>query len=149
MFKKFKYKNKPEYGKDIDLFNNGLGGVWWSAKDICRVLEIKDADKAIAEIDPHDKTETLVLPDEDETADTNIKKLPRKVVILNYRALFSLLFRSQAPIAKKFQSFVNDQLFFDMFLHWSPYFSENTDEDTNADYESLMEDLSVQLGIWG
>ncbi len=118
MFKKFKYKNKPEYGKDIDLFNNGLGGVWWSAKDICRVLEIKGADKAIAEIDPHDKTETLVLPDEDETADTNIKKLPRKVVIINYRALFSLLFRSQAPIAKKFQSFVNDQLFFDMFLHW-------------------------------
>ena len=113
------------------------------------MLEIEDADKAIAEIDPEDKTETLVLPDEDETTDTKIKKLPRKVVILNYRALFSLLFRSQSPIAKKFQSFVNDQLFFDMFLHWSPYFSENMDEDTNADYESLMEDLSVQLGIWG
>ena len=28
MFKKFKYKNKPEYGKDIDLFNNELLKYW-------------------------------------------------------------------------------------------------------------------------
>jgi hypothetical protein len=149
MFKKFKYENAPEYGTDIDLFNNGLGGVWWSAKDICKKLKIEAADKAIAEIDPEDKTETLVLPDENETSDKKIRKLPRKVVIINYRALFSLLFRSQVPIAKKFQSFVNDQLFFSMFLHWSPYFLENTDEDTNAEYESLMEDLRVQLGVSG
>ncbi len=149
MFKKFKYENAPEYGKDIDLFDNCLGGVWWSANDVCRVLEIENADKAIAEIDPEDKTETLVLPDADETAGTNIKRLPRKVVIINYQALFILLFKSQTPIAKKFQSFVNDHLFFGMFLHWSAYFSENKDEDTNVEYESLMEDLRVQLGVWG
>jgi prophage antirepressor-like protein len=149
MLKQFKYKNKPEYGKDVELFHNGRGGVFWSAKDICTVLEIEDADKAIAEIDPNDKAETLVLPENDETADTNIKTPPRKVVVINYRALFSLLFRSQAPIAKKFKSFVDRHLFFDMFLHWSPYFLENEDEDTNADYESLIEDLRVQLGVWG
>lgn len=147
MFKKFQYDNG--YGKDIDLFDNGVGGVWWSAKDICKLLEIKDADKAIAEIDSEDKTETLVPPDDGKATDPKIRKLPRKVVIINYRALFTLLFKSQAPIAKKFQTFVNDHLFFSMFLHWSPYFVENMDEDTNDDYESLMEDLRVQLGVWG
>lgn len=146
MFKKFKYDNG--YGKDIDLFDNGVGAAWWSAKDVCKFLEIEDADRAIAEIDPDDKTETLVLPDEDEATGSIFIKLPRKVVVINYRALFTLLFKSQAPIAKKFQNFVNDHLFFSMFLHWSPYFSENKDEDTNNDYESLMEDLKVQLGVW-
>ena len=90
MFRKFKYDNKPEYGKDIDLFDNGVGGVWWSAKDACRILEIEDADETIANIDPDDKTEALVLPDEDETTDPKVRKLPRKVVIINYRALFLL-----------------------------------------------------------
>ena len=106
-------------------------------------------DKAIAEIDPEDKTETLVLPDEDDSIDNKFTRLPRKIVAMNDRALFSLLFRSQVPIAKKFQRFVNDQIFFEMFLHWSTYFSENMNEDVNRDYESLKEDLKVQLGVWG
>jgi len=147
MFRKFEYEGN--YGKDITKFHNGLGGVFWSAKDVCRMLKINDADKAITEIDPEAKTETLYLPDEDESKNTEAKKLPRKVVVLDYRGLFALLFRSQAPIAKKFQSFVNEHLFFEMFLHWTPYFSEIYGEDCDNHYESLMEDLRVQLGVCG
>ena len=139
------HKFEADYGKEIRKFHNGLGGVLWSVEDVCKYLQIEDPDKAVKELDPEVKDETLVLPDDDSQA----KKLPRKVAIIDYRGLFSLLFRSQAPIAKKFQSFVNDQFFFEMFLHWSPYFLENKDADTNADYESLMEDLKVELGVWG
>ena len=149
MLKKFEYKHKPHYGKEVAKFDNGHGAVFWSAKDVCKILEIEDAEAAIGELDPDSVTERLVLPDEDETNDTKAKKIPQKVVILNWKGLSALLFRSQAPMAKKFQRFVNDNLFFDMFLHWSPYFDNRWRGDCIDQYESIMKDLREQLGVWG
>ena len=62
-----------------------------------------------------------------------------------------MLFRSRIPMAKKFQGFVNNYIFFDMFLHWTPYFDERwaSSEDCLKEYESIIEDLSVKLGVMG
>ena len=118
-------------------------GPFWSAKEVCKVLEIEDADKAIAELDPDDKFEDLVKE--------GIFKKPRnKIVALNWTGLSSLLFRSKTPFAKKFQRFVNNYIFFDMFLHYTPYFDEHwdSDENCNEEYGSILKDLEVNLGVW-
>jgi hypothetical protein len=114
MLKKVKYKS--DYGEDIDLFDAGFGAIWWSAKDICNKLKIKNAEKAIAEIDPEDKIEIPVLSNENETTDSKVKKLPRKATIINYSAIFSLLLRSQFPIAKKFQRWVVEDVLFEILV---------------------------------
>jgi prophage antirepressor-like protein len=107
------------------------------------VLEIEDADKAIAELDPDDKFEELV-------KEGMFKKPRKKIVALNWTGLSSLLFRSQTPFAKKFQRFVNNYIFFDMFLHCTPYFEEHWDWDENCmeEYGSVLKDLEVNLGVW-
>jgi prophage antirepressor-like protein len=120
MLKKISSKR---YGKNIEQFiTKGGGGPFWSAKDACKVLEIEDADKVIAEIGPEGKYKTVV-------QEGIFKTMHRKVVVLNWMGLSSLLFRSQTPFAKRFQRFVNNYIFFDMFLHWTPYFEEQWDSD--------------------
>ncbi len=61
--------------------------------------------------------------------------LRKKIVALNWTGLSSLLFRSQTPFAKKFQRFVNNYIFFDMFLHGTSYFDEHWDSDENCKEE--------------
>ena len=140
----FTYR-KPKYGKDIDLFGNGLGGVLWSAEDVCKYLEIENSEKAIEELDPDVKDETLVLP----AKDSQHQKLPRKVIIIDYRGLFSLLFHSQTPLAKRFQSFANEHVFFDIFLHGSGEWNTDDFKEREDEYKSVLEDLKVELGVWG
>ena len=108
------------------------------------MLEIEDADKAIAEIDSDGKFEAPV-------KEGMFKKPKDKTLVLNWMGFSSLLFRSQTPFAKKFQRFVNNYIFFDMFLHWSPYFHEKwgCGEDCTKEYESILKDLKVQLGVLG
>jgi hypothetical protein len=43
---------------------------------------------------------------------------------------------------------VNNYIFFDMFLHWTPYFDDRWDEDSKEEYESILKDLEVNLGVW-
>ena len=117
-------------------------GPFWSAKEVCKVLEIEDADKAIAELDPDDKFEELV-------KEGMFKKPRKKIVVLNWTGLSSLLFRSKTPFAKKLQRFVNNYIFFDMFLHLNPYFDDNCDEDCKKEYKSIIEDLKANFGGLG
>jgi hypothetical protein len=143
MLKKYKLKNGiTEYFQKEDGLFGRLHGPFWSAKEVCKVLEIENADKAIAELDPDDKFEELV-------KECVFKKPQNKIVALNWTGLSSLLFRSQTPFAKKFQRFVNNYIFFDMFLHVTPYFEERWDWDENCmeEYESILNDLDVKLGL--
>ena len=79
------------------------------------------------------------------------KKPKDKSLVLNWKGLSSLLFRSQTPFAKKFQRFVNNYIFFDMFLHGTDYFDEHWDSDENCkeEYESILNYLSFNLGVVG
>jgi prophage antirepressor-like protein len=139
MLKQFKSKH---YGKDIAVFYEKGHGPFWSAEEACKVLEIEDTDRAIAEIDSDGKFEAVV-------QEGIFKKLRRKIIALNWMGFSSLLFRSQAPIAKKFQRFVNNYIFFDMFLHATDYFEERWDWDENCmeEYGSILTDLDVNLGL--
>jgi prophage antirepressor-like protein len=141
MLKQFKSKH---YGKDIAVFYEKGHGPFWSAKEACKVLEIEDAGRAIAEIDSDGKFEASV-------REGMFKKPKDKTLVLNWKGLSSLLFRSQTPFAKKFQSFVNNYIFFDMFLHGTSYFDEHwdTDENCKEEYESILNHLAVNLGVLG
>jgi hypothetical protein len=144
MLRKSKLKNGITwyFQKERGLFKPAHGP-FWSAKEVCKVLEIEDADKAIAELDPDDKFEEVV-------KEGMFKKPRKKIVALNWTGLSSLLFRSQTAFAKKFQRFVNNYIFFDMFLHVTPYFEERYDWDENCmeEYGSILNDLEVNLGVW-
>jgi hypothetical protein len=134
---------KSKLNNGITLYFDGNYGPFWSAKEVCKVLEIEDADRAIGELSPYDKFEERV-------KEGLFKKSRNKIVALNWTGLSSLLFRSQTPFAKKFQSFVNYYIFFDMFLHRTPYFDERWDwhEDCKKQYKSILKNLEVNLGVW-
>jgi len=78
------------------------------------------------------------------------KRPKDKTLVLNWMGFSSLLFRSQTPFAKKFQRFVNNYIFFDMFLHGTDYFEEryDWDENCNEEYGPILNDLAVNLGVW-
>ena len=141
MLKPFKFNN---CGKDIAVYYDKGHGPFWSAEEACKVLEIEDADKAIAEIDSDGKFEASV-------REGMFKKPKDKTLVLNWMGFSSLLFRSQTPFAKKFQRFVNNYIFFDMFLHGTSYFDEHWDSDENCkeEYESILNHLAFNLGVLG
>jgi prophage antirepressor-like protein len=89
---------------------------YWVARDVCELLEIKDVDRAIAELDPDDKSE-LVFRSKCSDPDSSE---PKKTVVINFSGVFSLLFQSQAPIAKKFKRWIINQFLDSVFF---------TDED--------------------
>jgi hypothetical protein len=137
-----KNRSSKRCGKDIAVYYEKGRGPFWCANEACKVLEIENADRAIAEIEPEGKFEAEVQED-------TFRKSRRKIVAINWMGLSSLLFRSRTAIAKKFQRFVNNYIFFDMFLHWTPYFEKQCDEDLTEEYNSILKNLELHWGIMG
>jgi hypothetical protein len=107
---------------------------YWSAKDVCEQLEIEDVDRALAELDPEDKSEmyfrsTCTDPESSE---------PKKLVVVNVEGVWSLLLQSQAPIAKKFKRWVINQ-----FLYTAFYSNENFIYDIDRSIVSEIEKLGL------
>ena len=85
---------------------------YWVAGDVCELLEIKDIDRAIAELDQDDKSELFF---SSENGDSDSSE-PKKTVIINFSGVFSLLLQSQSPIAKKFKRMVINEFLEPVFF---------------------------------
>jgi prophage antirepressor-like protein len=100
--------------ENVEIFQcAGCGAPFWSAKDVCKFLEFENSDQVIAELDPDLKEERILKPNQDESTDSKIYKMPKKVEAVN-EGLFSLMLRSQSPIAKKFQRWLIGNVLFEI-----------------------------------
>jgi hypothetical protein len=98
--------------KSIDSYFECKYMDYWVAGDVCELLEIKDIDRAIAELDQDDKSELFY---SSENSDSDSSE-PKKTVVINYSGLFSLLFQSQSPIAKKLKRWVINEFLEPVFF---------------------------------
>ena len=69
-------------------------GDYWAAKDVCKLLEIENADQVIADLDPDLKAEYIYV------------KENKKIDAVNWKGVFTIMLKSQAPIAKKFKKWL-------------------------------------------
>ena len=72
------------------------GEPWFVAKDVCEILDIGDPSKAVDRLD------------EDETGTTSIRTTagPRELLTVNESGVYSLVFTSRKPEAKRFRKWV-------------------------------------------
>jgi len=72
------------------------GEPWFVAKDVCDILDIGDPSKAVDRLD------------EDETGTTSIRTTagPRELLTVNESGVYSLVFTSRKPEAKRFRKWV-------------------------------------------
>ena len=92
----------------------GCGAPFWSAKDVCKFLEFENSDQVIDELDPDLKEERILEPIQAESTDSKVRKLPKKVKVVNIEGLLTLMLRSKSPIAKKFQRWVIGDVLFEI-----------------------------------
>jgi prophage antirepressor-like protein len=76
------------------------GQAWFVAKDVCDILEIGDPSKAVDRLE------------EDETGTTTIRTTagPREMLTVNESGLYSLIFTSRKPEAKRFRKWVTNEV---------------------------------------
>ena len=113
------------------------------ANDVCEILCIADADKAIAELDSDMKTEILVEPDKHKSKDSKIHSLPQKEVFITYSGLFSLILQSPLPMAAKLRKFLSDWYLNAIFV----YGVDAENDLWMDDLERLREELKEKFGL--
>jgi prophage antirepressor-like protein len=76
------------------------GEAWFVAKDVCDILEIGDPSKAVSRID------------DDERGTTTVRTPggPQEVLTVNESGLYSLIFSSRKPEAKRFRKWVTSEV---------------------------------------
>jgi len=78
------------------------GELWWIAKDVCDVLEIRtDTVNAILELDEFSNTNTIGV---------RIDGVNRGLTVVNEPGLYNLIFRSRKPEAKKFKRWITHEV---------------------------------------
>ena len=96
-------KNLPvEFTFDESLVRTVVkdGEAWFVAKDVCDILDIGDPSKAVDRLD------------EDETGTTSIRTTvgQRELLTVNEFGLYSLIFTSRKPEAKRFRKWVTSEV---------------------------------------
>src|SRR5262249_18442747 len=76
--------------QEVRVHIDDQGNPWWEAQDICAILNIHDASKAVARLQVGEK----------RTSES------RNVLIINESGLYRLIFRSNKPEAQRFQDWV-------------------------------------------
>ena len=76
------------------------GHAWFVAKDVCDILGIGDPSKAVSRID------------DDERGTTTVRTAggPQEVLTVNESGLYSLIFSSRKPKAKRFRKWVTSEV---------------------------------------
>ena len=77
------------------------GEIWFVAKDVCKVLSIKNHKDAVSRLDDDEK---------DEVGITDPIGRTQKTLIVNESGLYSLVFMSRKPEAKKFRKWVTSEV---------------------------------------
>lgn len=81
-------------GHDVEIHVDENGNPWWVAGDVCEILDIHDASKAVSRLESSEKR--------DYASPTK----SRRLLIINESGLYRLIFRSNKPEAKRFQKWV-------------------------------------------
>jgi prophage antirepressor-like protein len=92
----------------------GCVAPFWSAADICKLLEFENSDQVIDDLDPDLKEERFLKSIQDEAMGSKVRNLPKKVKLVNIEGFLSLMLRSQSSIAKKFQRWVVGDVLFEI-----------------------------------
>ena len=76
------------------------GQAWFVTKDVCEILDIGDASKAVSRLD------------DDERGTTTVRTPggPQEVLTVNESGLYSLIFTSRKPEAKRFRKWVTSEV---------------------------------------
>ncbi|BAR82937.1 prophage antirepressor [Bacillus thuringiensis serovar tolworthi] len=101
--------------------------VWFVAKDVCEVLEIKNTTQAVQKLD------------EDEVTMFNIGGLSGNTNIINESGLYSLIMTSRKPQAKAFKKWVTSEVLPSIRKHGA-YMTPNT-------INALLQDPDLIIGL--
>ena len=83
------------------------GEIWFVAVDVCKILGYKNSRKALADhVDDEDKRPDVTI----RYTSSNGVIQNRKVNVINESGLYSLIFGSQLPAAKKFTRWVTSEV---------------------------------------
>ncbi|MDD2388503.1 MAG: BRO family protein [Desulfobacterales bacterium] len=83
--------------KEVRVIKDESGNPWWVAKDVCDVLDIKNATQAIS------------ILDDDERSMQNIGR-QGEANIINESGLYALIIRSNKPQSKPFRKWVTSEV---------------------------------------
>jgi len=86
--------------KEIRIIEDQDGNPWWVAKDVCEILDLADANKAVKNLDDDERGTTKVRTPGGE----------QSMIIINESGLYTLILRSNKPEAKPFRKWVTSEV---------------------------------------
>ena len=113
------------------------GDIYWPASDVCKLLEIENADKVIDQLNDDLKTKIIFESFGDKSSDPKDQKEAKKIEVVSWEGLFTLLLQSQSPVANKFKRWAAGVVLF--------WVSLNHLEIVHIDY-SITDELE-QIGL--
>lgn len=126
---------------DIQIFNfqsnevrvvkDDNGEPWFVAKDVCSVLEIRNATQAVGQLDEDERSMFCI----GRQGNTNI---------INESGLYALVIRSNKPNARKFRKWVTSEVLPSIRKHGG-YIASNGTESVEELYMRAMESLHAAL----
>lgn len=99
--------SNPEINANIRVISDNDGNLWFVAKDVCAVLDIKNSRDAIASLD--DEKELIDLKNTVANSD-GIQRGNPKFSVISESGLYNLIFKSNKPNAKKFKRWVTHEV---------------------------------------
>ena len=96
--------NNPLFGS-VRAFADENGEPWFVASDVCRVLDLSNPSKACADLDDDEAALT-----NSYSRSSNGTEQKRDMLIINESGMYSLVFRSRKPEAKKFRKWVTEEV---------------------------------------
>lgn len=108
------------FTQEFELFNNDnlgsvrtlvdeTGQIWFVAKDVCDVLEIKNARDALTRLDPDEKF--VINPHNFSVGNTDGEnRMGSELNIINESGMYSLVLTSRKPQAKEFKKWLTHEV---------------------------------------
>lgn len=84
----------------VRVFTDEIGNPWFVAKDVCRVLGLENVSKAVSDLEDDEKGITI-----SDTPGGN-----QSMLTISESGLYSLIFRSRKPEAKRFRKWVTSEV---------------------------------------
>lgn len=87
-----------KYGEQVvRVVTDAKGDIWWAARDVCEVLDIKDVSDAVERLDSDERGSTPI---------ADAWGRPQEMLAVNEFGLYSLVMGSRKPEAKLFKRWV-------------------------------------------
>lgn len=96
----FKFEDQQDHFENLTTMDID-GEVWFVASEVCKTLDIGNTSQAVKGLD-EDEKQTIIIND-------SLSKNPNKIII-SESGLYSLIFKSNKPSAKKFRRWVTKEV---------------------------------------